>query len=92
MPSAPTEEDQGRRMGQVYVVMAWFFDHDKQVAQRIRRFLKEIIRDPEGGVGKPERLRFQLSGYWSRRINQEHRLVYRFEKDGIIVLSCRYHY
>lgn len=70
----------------------WFLDHDKQVAQRIRNLLKEIIRNPEGGVGKPEKLRFQLSGYWSRRINQEHRLIYRFEKDHVIVLSCRYHY
>ena len=45
-----------------------------------------------GGIGKPERLKFQLAGCWSRRITKEHRLVYQIEKDGIIVISCRYHY
>jgi toxin YoeB len=70
----------------------WFLDNDKQLAQRIRKLLKDIIRDPEGGIGKPEKLKFQLTGCNSRRINQEYRLVYRVEKDRILVLSCRYHY
>ena len=70
----------------------WFLDNDKQIATRIRKLLKDVIRDPEGGVGKPEKLKFQLPGYWSRRINQEHRLVYEVEGENIIVLSCRYHY
>jgi len=70
----------------------WFLDNDKQMALRIRKLLKDITRNPEGGAGTPEKLRFQLSGYWSRRINQEHRLVYKIEGDRIIVLSCRYHY
>jgi len=70
----------------------WFLDNDKQLAQRIRKLLKDIIRDPESGIGKPEKLKFQLTGCYSRRINQEHRLVYKLEKDRIIVLSCRYHY
>jgi toxin YoeB len=70
----------------------WFLDNDKRLAQRIRKLLKDIIRDPEGGIGKPEKLKFQLTGCNSRRINQEHRLVYRVEKDRIMVLSCRYHY
>lgn len=70
----------------------WFLDNDKQIAQRIRKLLKEILRDPAGGIGKPEKLKFQLSGCWSRRINQEHRLVYMVEKENIIVVSCRYHY
>ena len=70
----------------------WFLDNDKQTAMRLRKLLKDVIRDPEGGIGKPAKLKFQLSGYWSRRINQEHRLVYKLEGDNIIVLNCRYHY
>ncbi len=70
----------------------WFLDNDKRIAQRIRKLLQEIIRNPEEGVGKPEKLRFQLAGCWSRRITQEHRLVYKVKGDDIIVLSCRYHY
>ncbi|MDR3568503.1 MAG: Txe/YoeB family addiction module toxin [Syntrophobacteraceae bacterium] len=70
----------------------WFLDNDKHMALRIRRLLKDVIRDPEEGIGKPEKLRFQLTGYWSRRISQEHRLVYKVEGEDIIVLSCRYHY
>lgn len=70
----------------------WFLDNDKHMVLRIRRLLKDVIRDPEDGIGKPEKLRFQLTGYWSRRISQEHRLVYKVEGDDIIVLSCRYHY
>jgi len=70
----------------------WFLDNDKHTAMRIRRLLKEVSRSPEEGIGKPERLKFQLTGYWSRRISQEHRLVYGIEDDNIVVLSCRYHY
>jgi toxin YoeB len=70
----------------------WFLDNDKNLAKRIRKLLKDILRNPEDGIGKPERLRFQLSGFWSRRINKEHRLVYKIEKDTIIVISCRFHY
>jgi toxin YoeB len=53
----------------------WFLDSDKRTAMCIRKLLKDIIRNPEEGIGKPEKLRFQLAGYWSRRITQEHRLV-----------------
>jgi len=70
----------------------WFLDNDKRLADRTRKLLKAIIQNPEYGIGKPEKLRFQLAGYWSRRINHEHRLVYRVEGNNIIVLSCRYHY
>jgi len=70
----------------------WFLDHDKQLASRIRKLLKDMLRNPEEGMGKPERLKFQLSGCWSRRINDEHRLVYRVGKDVIVIISCRYHY
>lgn len=70
----------------------WFLDNDKQIFKRIRKLLKDMLRNPEEGIGKPERLRFQLSGCLSRRINDEHRLVYQVEKDVIIIISCRYHY
>jgi toxin YoeB len=53
----------------------WFLDKDKRLAKRIRQLLKDILRSPEDGIGKPERLRFHLSGCWSRRISKEHRLV-----------------
>ena len=70
----------------------WFLERDKRIIKRIRDLLKDISRHPNEGIGKPERLRFQLSGYWSRRITKEHRLVYKVDKDVIIVISCRYHY
>lgn len=70
----------------------WFLDRDKRIVKRIRDLLKDIVRHPGEGIGKPERLRFQLSGYWSRRITKEHRLVYKVDKEVIIAISCRYHY
>jgi toxin YoeB len=70
----------------------WFLDKDKRMVKRIRELLKDILRHPEEGIGKPERLRFQLADCWSRRKNKEHRLVYQIEKDAITVISCRYHY
>jgi len=70
----------------------WFLDNDKRIAQRIRKLLKDMLRNPEEGIGKPERLKFQLSDCLSRRINKEHRLVYQIEKDSLIIISCRYHY
>jgi toxin YoeB len=70
----------------------WFLDNDKQLVKRIRKVLKDILRNPEEGIGKPERLKFQLSGLLSSRINDEHRLVYKIQEDAIIIISCRYHY
>ncbi len=72
--------------------LEWFLDKNKRMVKRIRELLKDILRHPEEGIGKPERLKFQLSDCWSRRISKEHRLVYKIEKDSIIVISCRYHY
>ena len=65
---------------------------DKKVLKRINQILKDIIRSPYEGIGKPEALRFKLQGYWSRRINQEHRLVYEISDTKIVVISCRFHY
>jgi toxin YoeB len=63
-----------------------------QIAQRIKRLLEAISQQPFEGIGKPEKLRFELSGLWSRRIDSEHRLVYIVTDTEIQVISCRYHY
>jgi toxin YoeB len=65
---------------------------DKKVLKRINALIKEIQRTPFEGVGKPERLRHGLAGYWSRRINDEHRLVYKVEDDAVLIAQLRYHY
>ena len=65
---------------------------DKRQAERIIALLEEIRRTPFGGYGKPEPLRFQLVGCWSRRIDREHRLVYQVEEKEIVVISYRFHY
>lgn len=65
---------------------------DKKTLKRINQLLKEVMRDPEVGIGKPEPLRENLAGFWSRRIDDSHRLVYAIEKNQIIVIACRYHY
>lgn len=65
---------------------------DKAVLRRINVLIKETLRTPFEGRGKPEPLRFELAGCWSRRIDQEHRLVYRFEDGALTILQCRYHY
>jgi toxin YoeB len=65
---------------------------DSKKVERINELLKGISREPYKGIGKPEPLRGNLSGWWSRRIDTEHRLVYRIEANQVIVLQCRYHY
>ena len=73
--------------------IAWFMKHDKKLYLKIRTIIEDIKLHPYSGLGKPEALRFELSGYWSRRINREHRLVYKVEGDLIIIIaSCRFHY
>jgi len=65
--------------------------NDKKILNRINDLIKNIQLAPFTGIGKPEPLRFQLSGYWSRRINNEHRLVYKCEDGVITIIQCRYH-
>lgn len=65
---------------------------DKKTAKRIMELIKDIGRDPFNGIGNPEALKHDLSGYWSRRITEEHRLVYRVEEETVIIMSCKYHY
>ncbi len=62
------------------------------MALRIGDLLKETARDPFGGIGKPEPLKHEFKGFWSRRINSEHRLIYKVEPDTIVVFACRSHY
>ena len=70
----------------------WWIQHDRKKALRIAKLMRTTQRTPFTGVGKPEKLKGNLSGYWSRRIDQEHRFVYKVLRDKIIVLSCKYHY
>jgi len=65
---------------------------DKQIISKINQLIKECLRDPFHGTGKPEPLRGTLKGCWSRRIDLEHRLVYAFRENRLHILQCRYHY
>ena len=65
---------------------------DKQMLRRINLLIKEIQRQPFTGIGKPEPLKHSLSGYWSRRINDEHRMVYKVEHDELRIAQLRHHY
>jgi toxin YoeB len=69
-----------------------WWNKDRKIYKRIFQLIKSIDENPFSGIGKPEALKENLSGYWSRRINQEHRLVYRIENDTIIIVQCMYHY
>lgn len=70
----------------------WFQEKDRQLLKRINQLIKDTLRTPFDGIGKPEALKADLSGYWSRRINDEHRLVYEVRKTELVIISCRYHY
>lgn len=70
----------------------YFKKVNPKIADRIKNLLGNIVETPFTGIGRPEPLRYALSGYWSRRISDEHRLVYRVEVDSILVVACRYHY
>ena len=65
---------------------------DKKLYKKINELIKDIIRSPFSGIGKPEPLKHELSGYWSRRINEEHRLVYKITDNSLLIASCKYHY
>jgi toxin-antitoxin system, toxin component, Txe/YoeB family len=65
---------------------------DKRILDRINSLINEISRTPYAGTGKPEPLKYELTGYWSRRINDQHRLIYKVVGDTIIIIQCRYHY
>ncbi len=65
---------------------------DKKMLERINKLIGEVQRDPFAGVGKPEALKHALSGFWSRRINDEHRMVYKIEGGALLLAQLRYHY
>jgi toxin YoeB len=70
----------------------YWLETDRAVFKKLNALIKEIQRSPFEGIGKPEPLKHELKGYWSRRITQEHRLVYRVEGNDLIIIQCRYHY
>lgn len=70
----------------------WLQEHDKDLLKRTNALIKDVLRSPFEGIGKPEPLKANLSGYWSRRINSEHRLVYKVSEGAILIVSCRFHY
>ncbi|HSB08758.1 MAG TPA: Txe/YoeB family addiction module toxin [Blastocatellia bacterium] len=72
--------------------LAWWVEQDRSKALRIVKLIKDVQRDPFHGVGKPEPLKRDLAGCWSRRIDGEHRLVYQVSETKIRILACRYHY
>ncbi|MCI5219111.1 MAG: Txe/YoeB family addiction module toxin [Candidatus Electrothrix sp. LOE2] len=72
--------------------LSWWVKNDRKKALRLLKLIKEIERSPFSGTGKPEPLKHDLAGCWSRRIDQEHRLVYEVFDDKIRIIACRYHY
>lgn len=70
----------------------WWQRHDRAMVKRINKLLEDALRDPFRGIGKPEPLKGELAGCWSRRITDEHRLVYTLQDGDLVVLQCRYHY
>jgi toxin YoeB len=69
-----------------------WIDTDRRKALNTIDLIEAVMKSPFEGIGKPEPLRHELAGCWSRRIDQEHRLVYKVEKNEVIILACRYHY
>ncbi len=66
--------------------------NDKKKLKRINQLIKDIMRNPFSGIGEPEPLRHNWTGYWSRRIDREHRIVYKYEDEKIQIVKCRFHY
>ena len=77
---------------QAFEDLQYWVQMNPKVAKRLLRLIEETKRNPFGGAGKPEPLRVDLSGWWSKRIDQEHRLIYRVEGDSLIVAQAKGHY
>ena len=69
-----------------------YWQHDRKMVDRINRLVQDVMREPFSGVGKPEPLKHALAGWWSRRITDEHRMVYRTEGDALLLAQLRYRY
>lgn len=67
-------------------------EHDRKILARVNELIRDTLRNPFSGIGKPEPLRGNLRGWWSRRITQEHRLVYCVEGQMLVIMQCRFHY
>ena len=81
----------------VFAEQAWddylyWQQQDKRMVKRINELIREAAREPFAGIGKPEPLKHALAGFWSRRITEEHRMVYKPEKDALLIAQLRYHY
>jgi toxin YoeB len=72
--------------------LKYWIQKDRKAALKVLKLIDEIQKDPFKGTGKPEPLKFNLAGCWSRRIDQTHRLIYKVEADTVVILACRYHY
>jgi len=72
--------------------LAWWVGQDRKKALRVIKLILEVQKDPFHGIGKPEPLKHELADCWSRRIDEEHRLVYQVTESKIRILACRYHY
>jgi toxin YoeB len=72
--------------------LAWWVQQDRRKALKIIRLVVESAANPFGGIGKPEPLKHELAGCWSKRVDDEHRLVYQVSDEKIRILACRYHY
>ncbi|MEV6389680.1 Txe/YoeB family addiction module toxin [Nocardia xishanensis] len=70
----------------------WWQIQDRSTLKRINRLIENICRNGYEGIGKPEPLRQNLSGYWSRRVTSEHRILYAIENDTVVIIACRFHY
>lgn len=70
----------------------WWQPSDRRILKRINQLIADIARNGHEGIGKPEPLRHDLSGYWSRRVTSEHRLVYTIDDETVMIVACRYHY
>jgi len=69
-----------------------WIETDRKLALRIGDLIRDILRSPFEGIGKPEALKHQFKGYWSRKINREHRLIYKITDDSVLIVSCYSHY
>lgn len=70
----------------------WWQQQDRKILERINLLIKDIACNGHGGIGKPEALKHDWSGFWSRRITDEHRLIYAITDSSILIAACRYHY
>jgi toxin YoeB len=77
---------------QAFEDLQYWVQHQPKTAKRVMKILQDTLRNPQEGIGKPEPLKGELSGWWSRRIDQEHRLVYRVEGESLVIAQARHHY